>query len=97
MGRRKRAKGLPTGEQAQSIGFALAVFDRHCKRADITKDVLIKSFTAKFDGTEWLIILRGQKFADSGLVQFGRLPELVSLPGLLNEMTHQSWKADKYG
>ena len=95
--KRKAQSGHQTPEQAASAGFAIAKFEWECRNKSVPVDILIKSFTLKFDGDEWLLILRGQEFAGDALVQFKRLSTLVGLGGVLLTMLEGEWKTDKYG
>lgn len=99
MASKKRRKGLyaPTAEQAISAASGLAKFDRAVKMS--TPDGrMVKSVTVKFDGSEWLVIMRGQtSFAGDDMVAFARLDNLLNIGDLLSTMLAGDWKLDKYG
>lgn len=99
MGAKKKRKGiyLPTNEQAISAGMELARLDRDWK-IETPTGIMVKSVTMKFDGAEWLIVMRAsQGYGGIGLVQFKRLENMTFVGAVLNEMRRSEWKTDKYG
>lgn len=87
----------PSADQAISAASGLAKFDREVKTAPVTGR-MVKSVTVKFDGAEWMVIMRGQSsFAGTDMVAFKRLENLLNIGDVLCAMLADEWKLDKYG
>lgn len=80
-----------------SAGGALHKLDKNWRQLDPTKETILKSFSVKYDGYDFFVILRGSYGGDD-VVQFFRCEELESLPALiLQKLAQGEWKKDKYG
>jgi hypothetical protein len=99
MSNKKRKKGiyLPNQEQAVSAGMAMARLDRKWKM-ERPNERMTKSVTLKFDGAEWLAVLRGAtSYGGDDMVMFQRIENLLFLGDIISSMMDAEWKLDKYG